>query len=198
MENKFYEEETRGSVGIGALYESGQLHRSLGNRQIQLIAIGGSIGTAIFVSIAFALVKGGPASLLLAYFIYSFMVGLVNNCMAEMAVWHPIGGGFIRMAGHWVDPAFGFLAGWNFWIYEAINIPFEISAVNFCLRFWRDDIPVPAVVSACIVLYLYVFHCTEVSASRHDLPLTCSGSSTSSPCNGMARQSSGYPPARSS
>ncbi|KAJ6037985.1 hypothetical protein N7499_003348 [Penicillium canescens] len=130
-----------------------QLKRHLGNRQIQLIAIGGSIGTATFVSITSGLTKGGPGSLFLAYTIYSCMMGLVNNCMAEMAVFMPISGAFIRLAGHWVDEAFGFWAGWNFFIYEALLIPFEISALNLVLTFWRDDIPVEAVVAACIVIY---------------------------------------------
>lgn len=131
-----------------------QLKRHLGNRQIQLIAIGGCIGTAVFVTIADGLVEGGPGSLFLAFTIYSCMMSLVNNCMAEMAVFMPVSGAFIRMAGRWVDEAFGFWAGWNFFIYEALLIPFEITALNLVLTFWRSDIPVEAVVSACIVIYL--------------------------------------------
>jgi len=132
---------------------SDDLQRHLGNRQIQLIAIGGSIGTALFVSIGGALNKGGPLGLLLAYTGYSCIIALVNNCMAEMASFMPISGGFIRMAGHWVDEALGFMAGWNFFLYEALLIPFEITALNIVLRFWRDDIPVAAVCAAVIVLY---------------------------------------------
>lgn len=65
----------------------------------------------------------------------------------------PITGSFIRFAGKWVDEAFGFMSGWNFYLYEAAMIPFEISAINLILTFWRDDIPVAAVCAACIVLY---------------------------------------------
>jgi yeast amino acid transporter len=130
-----------------------KLQRRLNNRQIQLIAIGGSIGTALFVSIGSGLAKGGPLSLFLAYTIYSCMLGLVNNCMAEMTVLQPVSGGFIRMAGKWVDDAFGFMAGWNFFFYEALLIPFEITALNLVLSFWRDDIPTAAVCAGCIVLY---------------------------------------------
>jgi len=83
------------------------LQRHLGNRQIQLIAIGGSIGTALFVSIGGALNKGGPLGMLLAYTGYSCVIALVNNAMAEMATYMPVSGGFIRMAGKWVDEAFG-------------------------------------------------------------------------------------------
>lgn len=81
------------------------------------------------------------------------MLALVNNCMAEMSTAYPVSGGFIRMAGKWVDDAFGFMAGWNFFIYEALLIPFEITALNLVLSFWRDDIPTAAVCAACIVLY---------------------------------------------
>jgi amino acid transporter len=129
------------------------LQRHLGNRQIQLIAIGGSIGTALFVSIGGALNSGGPLGLLLAYAGYSCIIALVNNAMAEMASFMPVSGGFIRMAGHWVDESLGFMAGWNFFFYEALLIPFEITALNIVLKFWRDDIPVAAVCAAVIVLY---------------------------------------------
>jgi amino acid transporter len=132
---------------------SDDLQRHLGNRQIQLIAIGGSIGTALFVSVGGALHSGGPLSLLIAYTGYCCIMGLVNNAMAEMATFMPVSGGFVRMAGHWVDEAFGFAAGWNFFLYEALLIPFEITALNLVLKFWRDDIPVAAVCAAVIVLY---------------------------------------------
>ncbi|KAI3396062.1 hypothetical protein diail_479 [Diaporthe ilicicola] len=132
------------------------LQRHLGNRQIQMIAIGGSIGTALFVSIGNGLMDGGPGSLLIAFALYSALLGLVNNCMAEMAVYMPVSGSFIRFAGKWVDEAFGFMTGWNFFLYEATMIPFEISAINLVLTFWRDDIPVAAVCAACIVLYALI------------------------------------------
>jgi amino acid transporter len=82
------------------------------------------------------------------------MLGLVNNSMAEMASYMPVSGGFIRMAGHWVDKSVGFWVGWNFFLYEAFLIPFEISALNLVLTYWSDKIPVAAVVAVCIVSYL--------------------------------------------
>lgn len=100
-----YHVDTHASEVHGQVHNADQLQRHLGNRQVQLIAIGGSIGTATFVSISNGLVKGGPGSLFLAYTIYTCMLGLVNNSMAEMASYMPVTGGFIRMAGHWVDPA---------------------------------------------------------------------------------------------
>ncbi|CAN8104504.1 unnamed protein product [Discula destructiva] len=129
------------------------LQRHLGNRQIQLLAIGGSIGTALFVSIGSGLYRGGPGSLFLAYLIYSCILGLVNNCMAEMATLQPVSGGFVRMAGKWCDDALGFTAGWNFFLYEALLIPFEITALIQVLSYWTDKIPAGAIIAACIVLY---------------------------------------------
>lgn len=139
--------------GQGLHENADQLHRRLGNRQIQLIAIGGSIGTALFVSIGQALAEGGPGSLFIAYTGYCLIVAQVNNCIAEMTTFMPVSGGFVRLAGHWVDDAFGFMAGWNFFFYEALLIPFEITALSIVFGFWRDDIPPWAVPVAAIVLY---------------------------------------------
>lgn len=140
----------------GVAQNAGELHRSLSNRQIQWIAIGGSIGTALFVSIGYGLIEGGPGSLFIAFAVYSCMLGLVNSCLAEMVIFMPVSGSWIRMGSKWVDEALGFTAGWNFFLYEAILIPFEISALNLVLQYWSEDIPLAAVCAACIVLYAWV------------------------------------------
>ncbi|KAM5354219.1 hypothetical protein ACJ41O_000869 [Fusarium nematophilum] len=133
------------------------LHRLLNNRQIQLIAIGGSIGTALFVSIGGGLAQGGPAGLFLAYTLYSGILALVNNSIAEMSTFMPVSGGFIRLAGHWVDDALGFTAGWNFFLYEGLLIPFEITALNLVLSYWSPKItdpgPTAGICVGCILAY---------------------------------------------
>ncbi|KAI0389191.1 histidine permease [Xylariaceae sp. FL0594] len=144
------------SDGDGDGHDHDQLQRHLGNRQIQLIAIGGTIGTGLFVSIGGGLAKGWPASLLLAYSLHALMVCLINNSLAEMVCYMPVSGSFIRMAGRWVDDALGFLAGWNFFLYEAILIPFEITALNLVLTFWTDKIPVAAICVVVIILYAII------------------------------------------
>ncbi|KAI2631197.1 histidine permease [Xylaria nigripes] len=135
---------------------SNQLHRHLGNRQLQLIAIGGTIGTALFVSIGGGLAAGGPGSLLLGYSLHALMVCLINNSLAEMVCYMPVSGSFIRMAGKWVDDSLGFLAGWNFFLYEAILIPYEISALSLILTFWTDKIPIAAICIIVILLYAVI------------------------------------------
>lgn len=145
-------EVQKGNISGDMAHGSG-LHRTLGNRQIQLIAIGGSIGTAIFVTIGLALSNSGPGNLLIAFVLHNIVLACVNSCIAEMTVFMPVGGGFIRLASKWVDDAWGFMAGWNFFFYEVLNIPYEITAIHAVLSFWRDDIPVTAVCVACIILY---------------------------------------------
>ncbi|KAG9852574.1 putative amino acid permease, partial [Aureobasidium melanogenum] len=146
-------QETQDEDDIGDVVSISHLHRKLNHRQIQLIAIGGSIGTGLFVSIGYGLIEGGPGSLFIAFTMYSIWLASVNNSMAEMATFMPVAGGWVRMATHWVDEAFGFMLGWNFLLYELCLIPFEISALNLVLTFWRDDIPVWAVCLACTILY---------------------------------------------
>lgn len=109
------------------------------------------------MSISTGLAAGGPGSLFLAYTFYACVMGLVNNCMAEMASFQPVTGAFIRMAGKWVDESFGLPGRVELLlIYEAILIPLELTALNLVLSFWRDDIPVAAVIAVAIVLYLLV------------------------------------------
>ena len=131
------------------------LQRHLTSRQIQFIAIGGSIGTALFVSIGYALMHGA-ASLLVAFILQACIMAQVNSSLAEMTIFMPVSAAFIQHASVWVDGAWGFMIGWNFCVFEGLLIPFEITALDMVLSFWRDDIPAAAVISACIVLYAYV------------------------------------------
>ncbi|PWY87285.1 AAT family amino acid transporter [Aspergillus sclerotioniger CBS 115572] len=128
------------------------LQRHLTSRQIQFIAIGGSIGTALFVSIGYALMHGA-ASLLVAFILQACIMAQVNNSLAEMTIFMPVSAAFIQHASAWVDGAWGFMIGWNFCVFEGLLIPFEITALDMVLSFWRDDIPAAAVISTCIVLY---------------------------------------------
>ncbi|KAK1993394.1 hypothetical protein LX36DRAFT_729969 [Colletotrichum falcatum] len=129
--------------GETTVIDTGLLHRRLNNRHIQLTAIGGTIGTGLFVSIGGALAKAGPANLLICFLAYSCVVSLINNSVAEMMTHMPVSGGFVRLAGHWVDDALGFAVGWNFFFYEALLIPFEIVALNAVMSYWVPEIVHP-------------------------------------------------------
>lgn len=139
-------------LDVGA--DTDGLHRGLTNRKVQLVAIGSSIGTALFLSIGDTLYEAGPGNLFLAFLIYCCFLALINNCMAEMTVYMPVSGSFTRMAGKWVDEALGFAAGWNFFFFQVFVTPFEITALSFILSYWSDHIPTAAICGGCIAIYL--------------------------------------------
>lgn len=134
----------------------GQVHRKLKARHIQLIGIGGTIGTALFVQIGNGLLNGGPASLLLAFSVWCTFIFAVTVAMAEMVTYLPISSPFIRFAGRFVDEAFGFAAGWNFFVFEAALVPFEVVACNIIIHFWSDIVPTAAIIVICLLAYLLI------------------------------------------
>ncbi|MCJ1327484.1 hypothetical protein MMC10_004153 [Thelotrema lepadinum] len=131
-------------------------HRRLRPRHIQLIGIGGTIGTALFVAIGQGLINGGPASLFLAFSIWCSFILAVTNCMAEMVTYLPISSPFIRFAGRWVDEAFGVAAGYNFFVFEAALVPFEVTACNVVINYWSSAVPVGAIIAIVICSYALI------------------------------------------
>ncbi|PYH77583.1 hypothetical protein BO82DRAFT_423363 [Aspergillus uvarum CBS 121591] len=132
-------------------------HRNLKPRHIQLIGIGGTIGTTLFVQIGQGLLNGGPGSLFIAFSIWCTFILAVTVSVAEMVSYMPISSPFIRFAGRYVDEAFGFAAGWNFFIFEAALVPFEVVACNLVIHFWSEAVPVGAIIAIIIVLYAAEF-----------------------------------------
>ncbi|KAJ5501617.1 Amino acid/polyamine transporter I [Penicillium expansum] len=123
-------------------------HRKLKPRHVQLIGIGGTIGTALYVQIGSGLRTSGPASLFIG-----FSLCITGGGLAEMVTYLPISSPFIRFAGRYVDEALGVAAGYNFFIFEAALVPFEIVAVSLIIKYWTDAIPVAAMNVVIIVLY---------------------------------------------
>jgi yeast amino acid transporter len=78
--------------------------------------------------------------------------------MAEMVTYLPISSPFIRFASRWVDEAFGVAAGYNFFIFEAALVPFEVTACNFVINFWSSAVPVGGIIAIVLVLYALVFY----------------------------------------
>lgn len=75
--------------------------------------------------------------------------------MAEMVTYLPISSPFIRFAGRYVDEAFGVAAGYNFFVFEASLVPFEIVACNVIIHYWSDVVPAGGIIAIVIVLYGY-------------------------------------------
>ncbi|KAI2464248.1 amino acid permease/ SLC12A domain-containing protein [Annulohypoxylon bovei var. microspora] len=141
--------------------DSDGTHRKLKSRHIQLIGIGGTIGTALYVSIGRSLLQGGPGSLFIAFSLWCTVILAITMSMAEMVTYLPISSPFanvmaIRFAGRYVDEAFGFAAGWNFFIFEAVLVPFEVTACNVVIHYWSDIVPAGAIIAIVLVLYALI------------------------------------------
>ena len=116
-------------VGSARLFEkdaSGHaIHtiRGLKPRHLQMIAVGGTIGTGLFVGTGGALAKAGPLGLFLAFVIYASMVWCVCQCTGEVTTMFPLEGGFAHHSGRFVDPAVGFAQSWNYFYVSAQSDP---------------------------------------------------------------------------
>ncbi|KAF7582186.1 Amino acid permease family protein [Clavispora lusitaniae] len=128
--------------------------RSLDLRHVNLIAIGGSIGTGLFITIgSTGLTSAGPLGLLLSYLFWTTVILSLTVSVGEMVCYLPIDSPFLSMAGRVVDPAFECAASINFWLMQSLYIPFEITAVNGMIHYWRDDYS-PAI-PLCIQIVIY-------------------------------------------
>ncbi|KAH9968928.1 amino acid permease [Russula dissimulans] len=133
------------------------LQRQLKNRHVAMISIGGVIGTGLFLSSANALRHGGPVGLLLGYCFVGTVCYSVMMCLGEMVSYLPIPGGHIKLAERFVDPAFSFTMGWNYWYNWTIVLPAELSAAAVLIDFWDKNTKVnSAWVSICLVVVVAI------------------------------------------
>ena len=117
-----------------------QLKRGLKNRHIQLIALGGAIGTGLFLGIAQTIKMAGP-SVLLGYAVGGFIAFLIMRQLGEMVVEEPVAGSFSHFAyKYWGDFA-GFASGWNYWVLYVLVSMAELTAVGIYVQYWFPDIP---------------------------------------------------------
>lgn len=128
--------------------------RHLNSRTVQMIAMGGSIGTGLFVTIGGGLTKAGPAGLFIAFLFWTTVILFLTCSIGEMVCYLPTASPFVEMAGKAVDEAFEATAGWNFFLMEACYIPFEITACNSMVHYWRDDYSPGIAFAVQIALYL--------------------------------------------
>jgi len=112
------------------------LPRTFNTRTLNMITLGGSIGTGIFLASGNAIYFAGPGGTLLAYFITGIMVYFLMSSLGEMAAFMPTTGSFYTYASRFVDPALGYALAWNYWYGWAITVAAEISASSLAMRFW--------------------------------------------------------------
>ncbi|CAG8952585.1 hypothetical protein HYFRA_00009691 [Hymenoscyphus fraxineus] len=118
----------------------GQTKRGLSGRHVQLMALGGSIGTGLFVGIGGVLSTSGPLSLVLGYLFYCItFIWPCNLVVGEMATYLPIRGSIFEFAKRYVDEAFGFALGWTYFYTAAMLLCAELSAVATVISFWDSE-----------------------------------------------------------
>ncbi|AEO53486.1 hypothetical protein MYCTH_2055845 [Thermothelomyces thermophilus ATCC 42464] len=116
------------------------LSRELKGRHLQMIAIGGSIGTGLFVASGKALNTGGPASLLIAYLFIGCMLYCTIQALGELAVTFPVAGSFSAYSTRFLDPAWGFTMGWNYALQWLVVLPLEIIAASITVGYWNRNL----------------------------------------------------------
>ena len=131
-----------------------ELERGLGDRHIQLIAIGGAIGVGLFLGSAQAIQTAGPA-IILSYALGGLMIFLVIEALGELALFKPVAGSFSTYATEFVGPWAGFLTGWNYWFMWVVTGMAEITAVGVYFRYWFPEVPqwIPAL-GAFLAVYI--------------------------------------------
>ncbi len=116
------------------------LRRTLTAGQLSMIAIGGAIGTGLFLGSGFAIGLAGPA-VLVSYMIGALITLLLMGCMAEMTVAHPTSGSFGAWAEFYVAPLAGFLVRFAYWAGVVLALGTEVTAVAVYMRFWFPGVP---------------------------------------------------------
>ena len=117
-----------------------QLKRRLQSRHLQMIAIGGTIGTGLFIGSGGAIAKSGPAGALIAYAFVGTLVYSVMVALGEMATYLPVSGAFTVYASRFVDHSLGFAMGWIYWFSWAITFALELTASGLIIQYWRQDL----------------------------------------------------------
>ncbi|MFC5478544.1 amino acid permease [Massilia suwonensis] len=117
-----------------------ELRRGLKSRHIQLIALGGAIGTGLFLGIAQTIQMAGP-SVLLGYGIAGVVAFLIMRQLAELVVEEPVAGSVSYFADKYGGHMAGFISGWNYWVMYVLVTMAELSAVGIYVQYWFPEVP---------------------------------------------------------
>lgn len=114
--------------------------RGLKSRHLQMMALGGTIGTGLFVGSGQALSLGGPAFLFVSYIIVSVLVFFIVTAISEVAAYLPVHGGSMSYyACRYVSSSLGFAMGYLYWYSLGILVPYEITAASLVIQYWDPD-----------------------------------------------------------
>jgi len=117
------------------------LRRELKARHLTMIAIGGSIGTGLFVASGATVSQAGPGGALLSYALIGIMVYFLMTSLGELAAFMPVSGSFSTYGSKYVEEGFGFALGWNYWYNWAVTIAVDLVASQLVMNYWFPDTP---------------------------------------------------------
>ncbi|MFJ6216442.1 amino acid permease [Streptomyces sp. NPDC092296] len=114
--------------------------RGLGGRQVQMIAIGGAIGTGLFLGAGTAIHRAGP-SLLLCYAVAGAVVFCIMRALGELLTYRPVSGSFAEYAREFLGPFAGFATGWTYWLMWVVTGMAEVTAAAVYIHYWAPAVP---------------------------------------------------------
>ena len=130
-----------------------ELQRSLSNRHIQLIAIGGAIGTGLFMGSGKTISLAGP-SIIFVYMIIGFMLFFVMRAMGELLLSNLKYKSFIDFSADLLGPMAGYFTGWTYWFCWIVTGIADVIAISGYTHFWFPDIPLWLPAIGCVALLL--------------------------------------------
>ncbi|SOY70350.1 amino acid permease [Cupriavidus taiwanensis] len=136
-------------------YEQEELRRDLKSRHIQMIAIGGAIGTGLFYGSSWAIKTAGPA-IILTYLVAAVAIYFVMRALGEMAVEEPVSGSYISYSNRYIHRFAGFLNGWNAFIFLLATSAAELNALGNYVHFWFPTMPiwVTALIAVSVMFFV--------------------------------------------
>ncbi|MEN8553190.1 amino acid permease [Lactiplantibacillus plantarum] len=142
--------------------ENQQLARKLKRRHVQMIALGGAIGTGLFLGSGSAIKQAGP-SILLAYAIGGFFCYLMMRALGELLLSDTRLHSFLEFINRYLGKRFEFAIGWTYWLCWISLAMADLTASGIYIRYWFPWIP-QWVTPLIIILILLVFNMLSVSA----------------------------------
>ncbi|ORZ23243.1 amino acid permease/ SLC12A domain-containing protein [Absidia repens] len=133
-----------------------QVARGLKARHIQMIALGGTIGTGLFMASGKAIAAGGPAGALVGYAIVGLLVFSVMMSLGEMAAYIPVSGSFGHFAKRFVDPSLGFCVAVIYWCNWAVGVAVELTGVAMIMEFWVQSVNSVVWSVICLVILVII------------------------------------------
>ena len=152
---------THKELDIGEEREAG-LRRQLSGRQLTMIAMGGAIGTGLFLGSGLTIGLAGPG-VIISYVLGVFLCLIVMRALMEMAVVHPAAGSFGVYAESYLNPWAGFIVRYTYWLAQVVAIGGEVTAAAIYTRFWFPRTPL----WTWVILYSAVLILVNILSVRH-------------------------------